>query len=501
MTQAGQQQIKQQLDELAQRGQASLFAVARAAARHEALRRSLWCFAPIVVIACLWQWLGATQPLISRLSFWAVLLLLPTLVFVGLYWLQLRTVKPARATALAMYDKLLNDDDRLQTADEFCQHQAPGPFQLAAILDSANAINQALTCDAPQPEHTLTPFSVFTRAQLPVTTVLLLLLWWQPFGHSTATVVLANANGATQQTDIATATVLATAPAKQGTDANAAIHTNELNSAADAASNMPDSALDSAAKRANNADAATNNPAAAAASSKTPATASTHKVGANQTSSTEAANSANQAAATGADAKTDNSAKADQSNNQAMAALNPPQTAVPLQDNSERQNANAQEGAMSDSTPNQDQQNGKPQNGNAQAGQQGQLAGKKQAPKSKNNQGQQQSGDQANPNSQNSGNHSDDGLKKSRGINSLMLSVPMEDQFVGTPGPGAEKRTMKQKQPDEQPNSAMPAAERGRANGAQAAQPARLMQPWELQLLGKFYQQLHTEQQNSDKAQ
>ncbi|KFZ38897.1 hypothetical protein HR45_00375 [Shewanella mangrovi] len=491
MTQASQQQIKQQLDVLAKRGEASLFAVAKASARRNATLISLCCFAPIVLLGCLVQWWQPATDVSSSVSFWCVLLLLPVSVFAGRYYLCLTGFKPSRATALALYDKQLRDDDRLQTADEFSQLSAPSPFQQAAMLESHTAITQALAAAVPQPEFTLAPFSRWSKAQLPLTALLLLLLGLQPSGLFFANASLSSVKQKTVSELSGEAAVAATPQSLQAAEQQQTKATRQTLAAQTSTDAQSSSAKDSHSAN----DATGSNVDASLSTEKQTASASS----ALSKSNGDKSNSASSQPSNAADKSEPNSD--DGQDTPSSSAPKMPQQSMPLADDSERHAANAEHGAMSDSNPQQEQPASKPQTGSAQAGQQGQLAGKKQAPKSKSNQGQQQSGDQANPNSQNTGNHGDDGLKKSRGINSLMLAVPMEDQFVGTPGPGAEKRSTKQRQPDDMPANTMFSEQRGSANGALTPLPTRMMQPWEVQLLSKFYQQLHADNHNNDKTQ
>lgn len=75
---------------------------------------------------------------------WTVLLCpLPTLLYLGATFLQLWQKQPRRREGLAVFDETLDLKDRLQTADEFLSRPEQTPFMEAAIEDAAPALEKA----------------------------------------------------------------------------------------------------------------------------------------------------------------------------------------------------------------------------------------------------------------------------------------------------------------------------------------------------------------------
>lgn len=481
MTQASQQQMKQQLDQLVKQGRSSLLRVARQQAFAKALTAMCWSLAPTVLLSLVWQWLQPTAGLMLLALF-----ALPLLVLACRYLQLMQQVNISRAASLALYDHALADADRLQTADEFFAISEPNGFQLAAIADSAAYIEQALAAEVPRAASQSITFSRLTLLQPVLAVALASLLFWLHPAFNNEAQDIAAARG--DNTDAVLSHIdnqfsMAATPASSAAERSA--NANAVKSAAKPSSSSDKAAVAASASSKANSSQTESGQSKAANAESSADTAATSGA-ANQSSEAQAASNA----------KTESPAKPD-----ATQAEN--NTKLPTAAADERQlpdlaDVSAQSGDLSDNSSNQEQATNAPQTGSSQAGQQGQVAGKKQADKSNSNKGQQQStGDQANPDSQNTGNHGDEGIKKSRGINSLMLAVPMEDQFIGTPGPGSEKRSMQQKQPDEPQLPAFATSDRGSNNSAQPAEPMRAMQPWQIKLLSKFYQQQHADNHNN----
>lgn len=500
MTQASQQQIKQQLDTLANRGRASLLALVNAKAQRSGLRALLCCLVPLGLLSIICQQFIAHKLVYAPL-FWALCLLVSAVIFVTVFLRQRLSVNISRAQSLAVFDQHAATDDRLQTAAEFCHIAQPNGFQLAAIADCQQLLAQMLAAPAPKLAYTAQPFSRVLRLQPLLAVLLLAALWWQPLPDDTDALGDSGANVTAEPFINGTLTV---SDNQKNSSMIGADKTNHVNPAetSDKKADKPkigvqstsDSSVDNASEQASLASTSQKNSSKIAADGTSAKRSNTQASADNQSDSHSATQRQNAAAS---------HAKTPQDN-----PRTPPKAAEPSVASSDMANLDkpdsseisTESGNSSESSRNQEQTMQTPQTGSAQAGQQGQVAAKKQANKSKSNKGQQQSsGERANPNSQNSGNHGDEGIKKSRGINSLMLAVPMEDQFIGTPGPGAEQQTMKQQPPSTPQPLPIQAAARGANHAVSTDEPMRVMQPWQLKLLQQFYQQQHANAKASSK--
>ncbi len=149
--------LRRDLDHLVERGTRTLRQAARGQALRQAPRWAGWFLLGVPAALLLARWAGATS--LVSLSWPAVIaltLLLPVLaVGVAVVVVSVR-VRPARAMALARYDELLHTRDRLVTADEFLHSDSlaevslQSAFMQAAVHDTRATLQAALA-------HTLPP--------------------------------------------------------------------------------------------------------------------------------------------------------------------------------------------------------------------------------------------------------------------------------------------------------------------------------------------------------
>ncbi|QVK21982.1 hypothetical protein KHX94_10820 [Shewanella dokdonensis] len=164
--------MKEQLNTLVLRGDASLKQAAKASALAKVWTRWLpWLpVAPMLILCVAWL-----LPWSVALS---LLCLLPLLLLVVGYWFNIRGVSFSRSQALLQFGRLLKDDDRLTTADEFLLLDGPTPFYQLAVDDAKAVIKQALAMPRSALEHPLTLPQVKRWPHLLLTLLLSVLVGW-----------------------------------------------------------------------------------------------------------------------------------------------------------------------------------------------------------------------------------------------------------------------------------------------------------------------------------
>jgi hypothetical protein len=118
------------------------------------LRDGLWARAskgmalllvmPVMAIAITMLGWIVGQPWKLSFGLFVSLFPLPTLLYLGYYFVQIWQKKPSRREGLAVFDEALDLKDRLQTADEFLTVADPTPFMEAAIEDAGPALEKAI---------------------------------------------------------------------------------------------------------------------------------------------------------------------------------------------------------------------------------------------------------------------------------------------------------------------------------------------------------------------
>ncbi len=498
--------IQQQLDQLVVLGRKNLLHRTKVFAHQHALPIAGYLLLPVSFCGLVAQFFINIR-LAELVWFWLVWILVPLLGYASAFTYQLIGHHISRKQALALYDDHLHLADRLQIADEFLALKTPSGFQLAAIEDSQRAIAQALTTPIPKLASikiTLTRGSKFAVI-ISVALLLLLALFnitgpilsdglgsGAAFANTDDTSLVVNSSSKQALTAVTTSL---TETQSAAVDSATTAQSSKI---ADAAKNTSSSKNDSnngrGAAAADNGIASAQMSAAARVQTVTAAKASSPQLTPRQqlaeqrpllssmTPSASTASSQSQSDAQ-ANSKTQDSGAEQQADAQQENSVSSMATA---QDENNRQDETNQKGAMGASRS---------------AAQQGKPAQKKQdsGAKKKNNQ-QQSGGSQQNNNSNNSQNQGDDAQKKSHGINQLMLSVPMPDQFIGTPGPGPEQQQMRNVQPSEQPNVRLPSQGRGENEDSLSVKDDHMAEPWEIKLLSKFYHNVHAEKDNKDNS-
>jgi hypothetical protein len=149
--------LRQDLDRLVERGRRALRQAARGRVLRRAPRWAGWFLPGVPAALVLARWLGATEP---GSPSWpvaiALTLLLPLLAVGGAILAVSVRVRPTRAVALARYDELLQTRDRLVTADEFLRSHAlaegslASAFMQAAVHDTRATLQAALAHTLPR---------------------------------------------------------------------------------------------------------------------------------------------------------------------------------------------------------------------------------------------------------------------------------------------------------------------------------------------------------------
>ena len=149
--------VRRDLDRLVERGTRTLRRAARGQVLRQAPRWAGWFLLGVPALLLLARLLEVTGPHSPPLPVVIALTLLLPLLAVGVAVLAVPfRLRPARAAALARYDELLHSRDRLVTADEFLRSNSlsevslQSAFMQAAVHDTRATLHAALA-------HTLPP--------------------------------------------------------------------------------------------------------------------------------------------------------------------------------------------------------------------------------------------------------------------------------------------------------------------------------------------------------
>ncbi|MDC8830228.1 hypothetical protein [Alteromonas gilva] len=474
-------QTELQLNLLAQKGAAFFRRAAVDCNRQKALNnacRALWV-SPLVGLLQVYLAAPSVTTAITMLA--CSIIVVPVLVYSLTLRVVSATTQTSRKESLALYDKQLGLNDDLQIADEFRQLSAPTDFELAALASCSASVPRALAYELvpfPVAPPSLTTKQLIINGLAILTAVLLLigavLNTEAVFGASDQQVPQDNLLQDVATTDMADSTTTAQMFA---------------NSRPENAGGRPNQQAPATATPGQTTTATKSEGAA-----ETGATSNTAGAATEGAKSTKAFNNATQpdtdkqppppgSATRSANAKTDTgspSASAQvgpqQENQQADTVQASDNTQASTDNHSaqrdEQQRPVGQPPALP-SGPQQAQRNAKKPNNSKKAGQ------------------QQSSGSQQNNSSQNNNSQGDEARKTSRGINQLMLAVPMEDQFIGTPGPGRDKSSPEQQPSEEQTAITEQSALRGQTMQSAPVNQKPPTQFWEKQLLSNFFRQQH----------
>ncbi|MDN5369620.1 hypothetical protein [Shewanella fodinae] len=483
MTFSSQQQLLSRLDLLASKGRHKLLCAVTIGAHRKALPYFFWGLLPAALITFL---LNVLHPGMLRHS-WSLwltaALALPCIAYLARFaidWFANRKV--TRAQSLALYDAQLQLSDRLQTADEFVVIEQPTGFQQAAIADARSAIVRAIgfklhdieiaKISIPLTAKLLAIFAVLLQFYL-VLNIGVSTLWSAPDLLSrSVTTQVGNVSAGIKLTPI-------TASATQVVGLVAEPHHSTRAASRESTPRMSSQIENSkGSNSANGAVSAGGNGEAGPSGREMPTALPTLE---SKRPNADQLPTAHQSSSLEGDSRGGQQPEAHGRGSYQQA---------------ENTKVNASTGEQEKNTTDEQAKQGE-MSGNQNMGQQRNTRAKKEQDQNKKDQ-QQGSGNQQDSNSQNSSTQGDNSQKKSRGINQLMLAVPMEDQFVGTPGPGPEQHSVHLQQPGKKTTPVIPnpSEARGQAQGGQPAQPERMLQPWEVKLLSQFYQKIHADDNN-----
>ena len=483
-------QTELQLNLLAQRGAAFFRRAAVSCHRHKAMNyacRAL-CVSPLLCV------LLFLLPGFSVTAAIALLVISLVVIPAGVYAFNLLlvrlTTKTTRKQSLALYDNQLGFKDDLQMADEFFQIKAPTDFEQAALASCRISVEKASN-------HELVPFPVrphsLTRRQkvfgglslllsvLVVITAMLRTEFPSVFSNPAEADItefeeivqsaLSSTSTAPGRNRLSTSENHNARQSQHGPDATNPAQAEKSMESGDAAES-----------------GATTGSAGAAAAKAVPEKAQKNS----ELRIVTKLPPPLMARLTSENSQTDSGSQSD-------SQAGPQQESQQADANSKDENKSAS--TDSNSAQQDEQQNQAGQPPAAPSGpQQAQRNNKNQNSGKKNGQQQQSSGSQQNSNSQNSNTQGDDAQKKSRGINHLMLAVPMEDQFIGTPGPGREKSITEKQPSEEKPMTETISASRGQTVQSAQVQQKPATQFWEKQMLSDFFQQQHQNSQHNENA-
>ena len=99
---------------------------------------------PIMAIAIIALGWVVGQPWKLPVGLFIAICPLPPLLYLGYYFVKLWQKQPSRREGLAVFDEALDLKDRLQTADEFLTVADPTPFMEAAIEDAEPALEKSI---------------------------------------------------------------------------------------------------------------------------------------------------------------------------------------------------------------------------------------------------------------------------------------------------------------------------------------------------------------------
>ena len=488
-------QIEAQLHQLVKQGAGAIRRAALSNARSSALGRALymlWCVPLSWVLMLLW----ASNPSLAQ----AGIVSLAGVALAALtYALNLALVASkttiSRQQALALYDRQLNFKDDLQTLDEFSRITNPSAFVQAAIWASQDSLTLAskhrLHPLAHQPLR-LTSSQIMQLALFALVSLILAatMLLPQTINHkqapdSTVAQMLAGTIAANAQTPD---------PLRQVTAKPASAMQTPSNGQPESLPDSPDSTSHTQASAASGGLLANNR---SASSSAAAANTDLHKPGQSHSQSSQFQRP-NVALSNAHSAQSPSAAASQGQSDAAHGQLQPDsQQDTPAKSNPHDSAATDKRNPLSD-----EQRVDKAQlANNPMAGQQGLRNNKQAQPNNRKSPQQQQSqGNQQDSNSQNNNTKGDDAQKKSRGINELMLAVPMEDEFIGTPGPGQEKSTSIKVSSGDKPRAPGVSDSRGQTKQAAQITQQTITQAWEKHLLNEFFRQQHTTAQHNENS-
>lgn len=493
---ASESLVESQLDRLAQQGarfirQAAVKSGRRKAVRNACLSLSVSPVLSLVLLFFMPQSLAATLGLL-----FIGILAIPSLAYLSTQLYTAITTTPSRQQSLALFDHQLGFKDDLQIVDEFLHTPSPTEFEQAALVNCNTAVVQALDYKLvpfPACPGTLSGFQISLTALLIAASTSIVLFGTfmsplssdnagsHPTGQNTLTntpVIIANNNRDNEKQNRETLTETAPATkqfnaqtaqlsAQTTTTADAALQALMQNNGAvtEGAGASKTTALYTAASR-DNSQAITRH-------SQPPAQLTT--------SSMNNLLSANERSGTGA---SDEAQDGQQPGSEQKEAINSPASNINVGQSAEQ----SQSGELPPTS--------------LSASRQAQRKPKQsqQQDSGKNSGQRQSSGSQQDRNSQNTSTQGDDSQKTSRGVNQLMLSVPMQDQFIGTPGPGLQKSTTEQQPAEEQPFSAAPSQSRGENLQSTTIHQKPIIQFWEKQMINDFFTRQHQRSQQGERT-
>ena len=475
--------IESQLDLLARKGTKFIRKAVVANNRHKALTNaclSLW-FLPLLSLALLFF---LKQSFYAGLGIFVLgMVAIPSLTYLFKQLFTAFRTSPSRQQSLALFDSQLGLKDDLQIVDEFLHTPSPTDFQKAALASCSNSVSQALA----HPPVVFPTRPLFLSGHQIILNLLAIFL-------SVGILVVGSLVIHAPTEHIASIQpsqqVLTDAPRtieqKQGDTEN---YSHEKLTENASVSDAPASQTAQLSEHTETTSGSVSlapalNSSAASEGSKAPATSARNS----PADSLKPQTTKRSASATKPNKPTSNTASNATAQSESAPLGRAQQSQQP--DSEQRKDTNTPFSDNDTTAQNEQQKSAELLANSPAAAQQSQRKPKKQDSGKKNGQ-QQSSGSNPDSGSQNTSTQGDDALKKSRGINQLMLSVPMEDQFIGTPGPGLEKSTTEQQPVEEQPFNAAPSASRGQNNQSATIHQKPIIQSWEKQLMNDFFSQQH----------
>jgi hypothetical protein len=405
---------------------------------------------------------------------------------------RVAAVERTRSAALALYDRQLGLHDRLLTADEFLQSASGGGFEAAAMEDAARFLGQAESASLlriERPEARSRFGSPWIYAGAGIALIALLVGLWltkgiedlDPEQNPIAAVLPGDVSP--KQSEVATLESPAPRASAQTSPTRRSASERATGEQSDG---LPDRGLLAAAQ----ADDAAN-------------TGGATRARPSQASSSTSGGSADGAAPDdkgpseqGADAPTraannspggqNDSANAQRQRAHDLSGANAPESSA----TGALQTAAANGGSRQASARSGSEASGQQQDGPKSAAG---SAGAQQSSQQANQSGAQ--GESSNPGassttSQGKGQGaSRDALKKSRGVASMILGVPVPDEVRGLPNPGLVRTLQKKIAPQAQPVAAADAQDRGARTGALGNLEHPSLQPWMKDLVRDYFSQ------------
>lgn len=484
--------LELQLNQLADKGALFIRSEAVAAKRKSALNKAFLSFWFTTYLGAFYLLIEKAPSLFLISALISSAIIIPIVTYFAVLIKTYLKTETSREQALKLYENELNFNDDLQIVDEFRRKTAPTEFENAALASCSYSVHIAT-------EYTLPPSLRLSNSLSPrqicigllgilfFITAMVFIVFREHVisgqaadNHSLNTVSLSYAMKGSQNTSQSTAGEEHNPPQNVVSVKSQKAQSSQLTDKKASSSNFSTSTHSSSSQSTSAAMSS-----ASSITKKTTAEHNNQKMHSlNQSPQLKTLNEQSKNGTIQASEQTD-SAQLDQMSNNKQ---------------TENKEANEQSSSEnSESTQHNEQQKSTMQSpAPAQNAQQAQRNSKKS--QSNKNKGQQQSsGSQQNSNSENSSTQGDDEQKKSRGINQLMLSVPMEDQFIGTPGPGIEKRMTDKTPSEEKPYKPSSSEPRGQPAQSATVHQKPLMQSWQKTLMRDFFKQQHQTSKQNEK--